>query len=86
MCNLDINFVYFIASFRWSCTHEKYAIQAYIKIAQVSHKNVRVQESGFYISYERPYIGASPDGIVTCDCHTEKFLLEVKCPNVSNIT
>ena len=46
----------------------------------MSHKNVRVQESGFYISYERPYIGASPDGIVMCDCCTEKVLLEVKCP------
>ena len=46
----------------------------------MSHKNVRVQESGFYISYERPYIGASPDGIVVCDCCTEKVLLEVKCP------
>ena len=46
----------------------------------MSHKNVKVQESGFYISYERPYIGASPDGIVMCDCCTEKVLLEVKCP------
>ncbi|KAL5516642.1 hypothetical protein EMCRGX_G002028 [Ephydatia muelleri] len=68
------------SSTRWGCAHEKDAIQAYIKIAQVSHKNVKVQESGFYISYERPYIGASPDGIVMCDCCTEKVLLEVKCP------
>lgn len=29
--------------------------------------------------YERPYIGALPNGIITCDCCTEKVLLEVKC-------
>lgn len=35
--------------------------------------------SGFHISYEFPFLGASPDAIVSCDC-CETRILEVKCP------
>lgn len=35
--------------------------------------------SGFHISYEFPFIGASPDAVVSCDC-CETRVLEVKCP------
>lgn len=33
------------------------------------------------MSFERPYIGASPDGIVECNCCNDKVILEVKCPH-----
>ena len=29
---------------------------------------------------ENSFLGASPDGISQCSCHSEKNLLEVKCP------
>ena len=36
-------------------------------------------EAGLFISLEKPYIGATPDGIMTCDC-CEQRALEIKCP------
>ena len=36
-------------------------------------------ETGLFVSCENPIFGASPDGIVSCECH-ESGLLEIKCP------
>lgn len=41
--------------------------------------SLKVKEVGFVVRADVPYIGASPDGIVSCDCHSSK-LLEIKCP------
>lgn len=49
--------------------HEKTAIEKYQEL-----KNVKVSPSGFFISEELPYLGASPDGLVA-----ENGLVEVKC-------
>ena len=46
---------------------------------QTFHVNFEVVEVGLYINSDTPYIGASPDGIVKCDCH-EPRALEIKCP------
>ena len=27
-----------------------------------------------------PYVGGSPDGIVSCDCCSTPYLIEIKCP------
>ena len=43
------------------------------------HQNFKVEETGFYVHVEHPYIGASPDGLVQYDCHGPG-LLEIKCP------
>ncbi|KAM3619822.1 uncharacterized protein V6R79_014096 [Siganus canaliculatus] len=39
----------------------------------------QVQASGFVINPDYPWIGASPDGLVTCTCHGDG-VLEIKCP------
>ena len=39
-----------------------------------------VRETGFHVRVDYPFLGASPDGIVSCDCHDQK-LLEIKCPS-----
>ena len=65
--------------YRWGCQHEKDAIDAFSRIATSSHTNLQVSSSGFCISSKYPFIGASPDGIVTCNC-CRKRVLEVKCP------
>ena len=36
-------------------------------------------ETGLFVSCENPIFGASPDGIVSCECH-ESGLWEIKCP------
>ena len=66
-------------SCRWGCTHEKEAIEAYIVTTSKNHDNFQVQECGLYIDPEIPFLGASPDGIVSCKCCGEG-VLEVKCP------
>ena len=73
---LSISFIYF----RWGCSHEADAVKAYIEAKSATHSNFRVQDAGLFISLEKPYIGATPDGIVMCDC-CQKRTLEVKCPH-----
>lgn len=43
------------------------------------HTNMQVSECGLYLCVDQPYLGASPDGILTCSC-CERALLEIKCP------
>lgn len=61
---------------------KKYEIKArdmYIEEQQTCHGNFNCDLSGFVISREIPYIGASPDGFVQCDC-CGKGCIEIKCP------
>ena len=42
-------------------------------------KKLSVLETGLFAGCENPIFGASPDGIVSCECH-ESGLLEIKFP------
>lgn len=64
---------------RWGCTHEKDAVEAYTKQQKALHGDLKIEEAGLFISMERPYVGATPDGLVTCTC-CGKGTVEVKCP------
>jgi hypothetical protein len=64
-------------------TTESVAISKFIdQLTALGHKNVAVQSCGIFIDPLRSYIGASPDGIVSCDCCPDS-LLEIKCPSLS---
>ena len=54
----------------WGKTNEPVARQEYIKLNAKYHKKLSVVEQGYLL-------GASPDGIVSCECH-ESGLLEIK--------
>ncbi|XP_070547577.1 uncharacterized protein [Ptychodera flava] len=44
------------------------------------HKGSKIRNSGFVISSDIPFLGASPDGIVECSCCGKLvWLLEIKC-------
>ncbi|XP_058443619.1 uncharacterized protein LOC131425609 [Malaya genurostris] len=43
-------------------------------------KNWSLSRTGLVIPTEHPYLGASPDGIIECDCHGT-IVVEIKCPN-----
>ena len=43
------------------------------------HKDFEISKPGFFIDVTRPYVGATPDGIIICFCYG-KGLLEIKCP------
>ena len=45
----------------------------------MQHQNFKLENSGLKIHTSYPHLGASPDGIITCDC-CEKEVLEIKCP------
>ena len=62
----------------WGCKHEKQARERYTA-SNCNHVNLRVKENGLFINPLWPFIGASPDGIVNCDC-CPKGVLEIKCP------
>jgi len=64
---------------RWGCKHEKAAKDMYFKNQYKNHQNLEIRDSGLCINPEWPFIGASPDGIISCQCHG-KGVFEVKRP------
>lgn len=58
--------------------NEHVARQLYVVDEMNSHKNFEVNTCGLVLDDNMPFMGASPDGIVSCTCHGEK-LLEIKC-------
>jgi len=38
-----------------------------------------ISKAGLFVDSEKPYLGASPDGIIECTC-CGRGSLEVKCP------
>ena len=63
----------------WGKTNEPVARQEYIKLNAKDYKKLNVVETELFVSCKNPIFGASPDGIVSCECH-ESGLLETKCP------
>ena len=53
---------------KWGCQHERAAREAYSCFQKERHKNFAVSDSGLFVSTKYPYLGASPDGLVTCEC------------------
>lgn len=51
----------------------------YVNTHTVNHENLKILERGLCVLPGCPFIGASPDGILQCDCCLER-ILEVKCP------
>lgn len=51
-----------------------------------THAGLTITRTGVYLSITHPFLAASPDGIVHCECHGTS-VLEVKCPfNYRNYT
>lgn len=65
-------------STKYGKREEPKALRAYEVKASTGHTNVVVSRCGLFISKEFN-IGASPDGILKCDCHGTR-LIEIKCP------
>uniref|UniRef100_A0A1X7US45 PHD-type domain-containing protein n=1 Tax=Amphimedon queenslandica TaxID=400682 RepID=A0A1X7US45_AMPQE len=64
----------------WGCDHEKEALTMFESIANENHIDLIVKANGLFIDLCHPYIGASPNGIVSCSC-CGKGVPEVKCPH-----
>ena len=64
---------------KWGCEHEMTARNAYSVKNSKDHTNMNVSNAGLIIHPNFPHFGASPDGVVECDC-CGRGVLEVKCP------
>ena len=64
---------------KWGVDHEDAARKAYITKMAASHKNFSCRLSGFVVDDKKPFLGASADGIASCDCHGSRTV-EIKCP------
>ena len=63
----------------WGLKQENIARELYLKHIAPNHDCFVVSNSGLVINQEWPFLGASPDGIVECNC-CGKGVLEIKCP------
>ena len=61
ICHTEMN------KFRTACEHDEEARRKYSQTMSLSHRDF-VDDSGFFVCVEHPFIGASPDGLVSCDC------------------
>lgn len=67
---------------KWGCDHEKTAQEHYQNEMSLCHDGVVVSDTGLIINPEYPYLGASPDAVVHCDCCGDGCV-EIKCPYCS---
>lgn len=68
-----------VVATRYGKRMETRARDVYTKKLEQIHTNFQVKTTGLHINTDFPYLGASPDGIVQCDCHG-LGLVEIKCP------
>ena len=64
---------------KWGVDHEDAARKAYITKMAASHKNFSCRLSGFIVDDKKAFVGASADGIASCDCHGSRTV-EIKWP------
>ena len=57
----------------------------FIEEHKKSHENVVMHNTGFFINPSVPFLGASPDGLVSCDCCGVN-VIEVKVLSVPKMT
>jgi len=62
----------------WGYDNEQQALSYYCQ-QMISHANFTCETSGLVINPELPHMGATPDGMIHCDCCGDG-VVEVKCP------
>jgi putative phage-type endonuclease len=75
---------------RWGSDHESGARDAYVASVRAEiaagtspYRSIDVEESGLFLNAAYPWLGCSPDGVVTVETvegDRQRFLLEIKCP------
>ena len=65
---------------KWGCDHERIAYEACVAKFSGKHTNFCVSNCGLFICLSHPHLGATPDGLVKCDCCNGSGVLEIKCP------
>ena len=58
---------------------ERHAKKKYLSISKRKHNKLQLKDPGMTIMESYPYISASPDLEIKCECHGEG-VVEIKCP------
>ena len=69
-----------IPALRWGRENEDRAREAYTTRIQLEHQGVCVRCCGLVVNPKYPFLGASPDGILSCTCCSDTVLVEIKRP------
>ena len=70
---------------RYGRAMESNAANAFFDLLSKEHKNFKLIDCGLFLDKDLPYVGASPDRIISCD-FCPQAVLEIKCPNSINHT
>ena len=68
-----------VPALRWGIENEDVAQGAYIEFAREKHANFQCIAAGLHVTPRYPHLGATPDGMINCDCCGEG-VIEIKCP------
>ena len=68
-----------VPAIKWGPENDSNSLKAYQKMLEKNHCDVVIEKCGLRMHEKYHFLGASPDGLVTCFCH-ERSLLEIKCP------
>uniref|UniRef100_A0A8C6U5J1 YqaJ viral recombinase domain-containing protein n=1 Tax=Neogobius melanostomus TaxID=47308 RepID=A0A8C6U5J1_9GOBI len=68
-----------LPALNWGRDMEETARKAYNTAMEQMHTGFTLTHAGLHIKKESPFLGASPDGLVSCTC-CGSGVLEVKCP------
>ena len=67
------------ASLEWGIKNESIAREKYRNEVCTQHESFKLELAGLFVNPSYPYLGASPDGLVSCRCCGDG-LIEIKCP------
>ena len=52
----------------WGLDNEELAREVYFASVRLEHQEFSIEKCGLRVSVEYPFLGASPDGMVSCEC------------------
>ena len=73
------SYIFMTKATKYGCEHEDKARKTYTCSYKDRHADFDVANAGLFLNSKYPYLGASPDGKVSCVCCGEG-ILEIKCP------
>ena len=69
----------YIPAIKWGKEKEDQAYNEFHVKALAQHQQCKLSKSGLWVMKNKPYIGASRDGVMSCAC-CGNAVLEIKCP------
>ena len=68
-----------IVALKYGKSMAVHAVNDFEEVFTKQHKDLKLKECGSFLHKYFPFIGGSPDRLVSCSC-CERSCLDVKCP------